>query len=118
MDLIKDTAKYSKDSIDHMSKRLKDEPAGEIIKEKIETITTTSAEYGSKAYNSTKQKVTNFYNSGELDKMSNKAKSFGSSFWGYIWSVTNEDKAKLERENDANNDSGKNKKEKPLFGFT
>lgn len=61
-DLIKDTAEYSRTSITSFHKRLQEEPVSEIISSGLESFSSKSAEYSSKALNSTKQTVTNLYN--------------------------------------------------------
>lgn len=72
-----------------------------------------SAEYGSKVYNSAKESVENFKNSGQLSEM-------GNSFWNYMWTVTQEDQSKLGKESSFVKEQTEDNKqtEKPLFGFT
>lgn len=128
LDLAKNTADYTKESYNKVSQKFKEEPAKDILIEGATVAAVKSAEYSSKVYNAAKEKVSKLKNTGSLEDIQNqaysKAKTLGSSFWGFIWNVTNEDKAKMDSQHqnpDKNpkiEDFKKIDEEKPLFGFT
>lgn len=88
MDLAKNTADYTKESYNKVSQKFKEEPAKDVLIEGATVAAVKSAEYSSKVYNATKEKITKLKNTGSLEDIQNqaytKAKTLGSSFWGFL----------------------------------
>ncbi|CAI2375850.1 unnamed protein product [Moneuplotes crassus] len=125
---FQDLAKNSQENYQRVSNRLKEEPAGEVLLDEATKVATKSAEYGTKVYNSTKEKMAEFANNGGMEEAKNqaynKAVNIGNSFWNFVCQATINEQEKLERDRDQplevqpKPETPPTQEEKPLWGFT
>lgn len=88
LDIAKNTADYTRESYKKVSKRFQEEPASDVLMEGATIAASKSAEYGSKVYNVTREKLNDFTNNGGFEELQNKALdkavTIGNSFWSYV----------------------------------